>query len=89
MSKMKVVAVKITEDVASFKLAYEKNGKIFVRSGEDQFTIGTRVHGSYSSLWKWGFRKVDNPPILRDSEELNQNYMKFQMKSDGSISYTG
>lgn len=84
---MKVVAVKITDDIGSFKLAYEKNGKTFVRSGEDHFIMGKQVHGSYKSLWKWGFRKVENPPFLRDSDDMEQNYMRFQMKADGSVAY--
>lgn len=86
---MRVEAVKITDDQSSFKIAYEKNGKYFVRSGEDNFSVGNKVHSNIESLWKWGFRKVENPPNFRDSDEMLQNYNKFQLKSDGSVTYTG
>lgn len=84
---MKVVAVKITQDKSSFKVAYEKNHKVYVRDGGHYFKIGKQAHDGYNSLWKWGFRKVENPPTFRDAQDIQDNYEAFQMKADGSITY--
>jgi hypothetical protein len=89
MAKMIIKAMKLTEDIDSIKIAYEKNGKLWVRSGKDGFSNGTPVQSDFSSLGKWGFRKVDPNPQFRDAEEIIDNLDKFQLDNNGVIRYYG
>lgn len=88
MSKMKVKVAKLTTDIYSTKIVYEKNGKLYVRSGKDGFKIGQPVQSSIQSLKLWGFKEVHNAPIFRDGEEMFQNINKFELKQDGSAVYS-
>lgn len=85
---MKVLAIKLTTDIFSAKAIYEKNGKLYLRSGKDGFTEGQPLQTTLSGATaKWGFRKVMNPPEFRDGNELKQNIPNFSMNSDGSIQF--
>lgn len=87
MVKMKVVAIKMTKDIESIKIAYEKNGRLFIRSGADGFMLGKPCQSPLRGLGKWGFKTVEPNPEFRDSEEIIDNLDRFSMKSDGSIQY--
>ncbi len=89
MSKMLVKAIKLTDDVESIKIAYEKNGKLYIRSGTDGFEKGQPAQGDLSSLGKWGFRKVESGPELRDSDEIIDSLDKFSMNSSGIVKFHG
>jgi hypothetical protein len=90
MGRIKVLAIKITSDIHSIKVAYEGgDGKLYVRSGMNGFKVGQPVQGSIESLGKWGFRKVINPPYFSDGSELHENIGKFQLKVNGEVTYTG
>lgn len=90
MSKMKIVAMKLTDDIDSIKVAYYKNGTLYVRDGDDGFENGTKAITDLSGLGKWGFRKVDEPqPEFRDAEELIDHLDKFTMDNNGIIKYYG
>lgn len=90
MAKMKILAVKLTRDPSSTKVVYEKNGKQFIRSGEDGFVKGTATQAPLKALsHKWGFRLVENPPEFRDADEIIDNLGKFEVKQDGTVSYAG
>ncbi len=86
---MKIVAMKLTSDPDSIKVAYEKNGVLYVRSGKDGFHTGTKAQSDFRSLGKWGFRKVDPNPEFRDAEELIDNLDKFSLDNKGVIRYYG
>ena len=87
MAKMTVKAIKLTQDIESIKIAYEKNGKLYIRNGNDGFSTGHVAQGDLSSLGKWGFRKVDPYPQFRDSEEIIDNLAKFHLDSSGIVKY--
>lgn len=85
---MKVIAAKLTEDMYSSKIAYEKNNSVYIRTGRDGFKIGIPYEGAITSLFtKWGFRKVDNPPDLKSSQDIVDSMDKFQIRTDGVIQY--
>lgn len=85
---MYIRAIKITKDVASIKVAYDKDGKYFVRTGEDGFKKGVQIHGTPNDLvTTWGFRKVEDAPFFYDGEEIAENIHKFQMDNKGKIHY--
>jgi hypothetical protein len=87
--RMRIVAAKLTEDRDSIRLAYEKNGKLFVRSGADDFKVGTPLTISVDNLYKWGYRKIINPPQFIDAGDVLNNIDKFELKTDGSVVYSG
>lgn len=90
MSKMTVQAIKLTDDIESIKVVYEKNGKLYVRNGSDGFAKGIISRTGLSALGKWGFYKVEEPyPQFRDAEELINGLDKFQMDSQGKVKYYG
>ena len=90
MSKMRVVGVKLTQDPHSTKVAYYKGDKLYIRTGKDNFRVGNEVtHDKVSLYTKWGFRKVDNPPILMDAQGIIDNLPKFHLSQSGSITYSG
>lgn len=89
MSRMRVIAVKLTEDPASTKVLYEKDGKSYIRDGDDGFKTGRLSKAPVTALLnKWGFRKVTNPPEFRDAEELVDGLEGFELSNDGSVSYS-
>ena len=88
MSDMAVKSIKLTKDVYSTKVLYEKRGRLFIRSGRDKFTTGELYLGSKESLGSaWGYRKVLDAPTFRDSKEMLEGVSKFQMKQDGTVEY--
>jgi hypothetical protein len=87
MAKMIVVAIKLTKDIDSIKIAYEKNGRLFIRSGADGFVVGQPCQSPLRGLGKWGFKTVEPNPEFRDSEEIIDNLDRFSMKSDGTVQY--
>lgn len=89
MAKMIIKAIKLTEDIESIKIAYEKNGKLFVRNGGDGFAKGQAAQADLSSLGKWGFRKVEPNPQFRDAEEIIDNIDKFSLDNSGVVKYHG
>lgn len=90
MAKMTVKAIRLTEDIESIKVAYEKNGNLYVRNGNDGFKHGKKAQTNFASLGKWGFRKVEEPcPQFRDADELIDALDKFQMDSKGTVKYYG
>jgi hypothetical protein len=89
MAKMVVKAMKLTEDIESIKIAYEKDGKLWVRNGNDGFKNGVRAQADLPSLGKWGFRKVDPNPTFRDADEIIDNLDKFQLDNTGVVKYHG
>lgn len=87
---MFIKGIRLTKDVASTKIAYEKNGSNYVRTGKDGFKKGTKIKGDVSSvLATWGFRPVTTAPYFYDGEELAENINKFQMSNEGEITYNG
>jgi len=90
MGKMKVLAIKMSGDPHSMRVVYEKDGKTFMRTGEDGFESGRPLKAPLPALLnKWGFRKVDNPPEFRDSEELVDGLTGFELKNSGTVVYNG
>jgi hypothetical protein len=90
MAKMKIVAIRMSKEPISVKVLYEKNGLLYVRTGDDGFTKGQPTRAPMSSLInKWGFRKVENPPEFRDSDELIDNITAFEMLPSGKVRYSG
>lgn len=87
MAKMVVVAIKLTKDIDSIKVAYEKNGRLFIRSGADGFVVGQRCQSPLRGLDKWGFKTVEPNPEFRDAEEIIDNLDRFSMKADGTVQY--
>lgn len=87
---MTIHGVKMTKDIESMKVLYEKGEKFYIRSGRDDFEVGKPLKDSYNSLFtQWGFRKMEEPvPIFRDREELVDGVKRFEMKPDGRVSYT-
>ena len=79
--------MKLTEDVDSIKVAYLKNGNLYVRSGKDGFAKGVKAQTDLSGLGKWGFRKVEPSPDFRDAEELINHLDRFGLDSSGVIKY--
>lgn len=88
MAMMKVEAIKYTKDVSSFKIVYEKNGTLFMRTGMDTFQKGRRVPVPLNTLInKHGFRRVEDAPSFRDAGDIIDNLNRFQMSTDGTLSY--
>jgi len=88
MSRMYVKAIKLTDDPHSTKVAYEKNGKLYVRSGNNKFSKGIPSPVPLSTLYTiWGFRKVTDAPYFYDGQELWENIQRFQMTRDGTVKY--
>lgn len=89
MAKKIVKAIKLTDDVESIKVAYEKDGNLFIRDGKDGFSKGHKAQADLSSLGKWGFRKVEGTAQFRDAEELIDMLDKFHLDSSGVVKYQG
>lgn len=89
MSKMIVHGVKLTNDISSRKVLYEKNGKFFIRNGTDRFKRGKPTTRSYSSYFtQSGYRKMKEPlPAFRDSEEMLEGVTKFIMSEGGRVEH--
>lgn len=80
----------MTKDESSIKVAYEKGGKFYVRTGRDGFSRGVPIKGDVkSTLATWGFRNVNNVPYFYDGEEISQNISRFQMNRNGTVDYNG
>lgn len=86
---MTIKAIKLTADKASIKVIYEKDGRLFIRTGDDKFKTGVPLQASLRSyMSKWGFRKVTEAPRMADGAEIEENIHRFQISpSDGSVSY--
>lgn len=85
---MKVLAIKLTTDIDSIKVVYEKNGRTYVRSGVDGFTVGQPLGAPVRSLGKRGFSVVEPNPVFKNAEELIDNLDRFHMKSNGTVTYS-
>lgn len=82
--------MKLSKNPRLTKVAYEKNGNIYVRSGEDGFKYGRKLTVPVSTLWlMWGYRPTEDVPYFLDGEEIEQNLNKFQLTSKGKIKYFG
>lgn len=85
---MYIKAIRLTKDEHSIKVAYEKNGKSYVRSGKDGFRKGVAINGeAKSTLATWGFREVIKAPYFYDGDEISQNINRFAMNRDGTVDY--
>ncbi|MNI89610.1 hypothetical protein D3C73_1470310 [compost metagenome] len=81
--------MKFSADPEAIKVLYEKEGKLYIRAGQDGFETGKAANAPLKSIInKWGFRTVENPPEFRDAEELLDGLPNFELKSDGKISYS-
>lgn len=90
MSKMYIRAIRLTKDTSSIKVAYERDGKYYVRSGKDNFRKGIPLNGNPSNLVAtWGFRKIEDAPYFYDGSEIAENIGKFQMDNKGRVLYQG
>lgn len=80
--------MKMTSDIESIKVAYEKNGKMYVRNGGDGFATGQPLNAPIKSLGKVGFSYVEPNPVFKNADELIDNLGRFHVKDNGGISYT-
>ena len=88
MSKMHVLGVKLTTDPTSNKIAYIRDGKTFVRSGSDDYKVGTPLQGASDHLFtRFGYRKVDASVVFRDGEEMRENASRFAPAPKGKAIY--
>lgn len=88
MSRMYIKYMRVTKDESSIKVAYEKDGRFYVRSGKDGFSRGVPIKGEgTSTLATWGFRTVNRAPYFYDGEEIKQNISRFSMNRDGTVDY--
>ena len=87
---MKVVAAKISSNNTKFAYFKEDNPKLFIRSQNDKFSVGKLANCDVISLiGRWGFRRVENPPDLKDSKDMLDNVDNFEITNKGSIKYSG
>jgi len=86
---MEVKAIHLSDDPYSVRVAYEKNGKLYIRDGKDGFKVGTPVQADIASLGKWGFYEVKPNPRFHDRTEIINNLDKFQMDGKGLVTYYG
>ena len=85
---MRITAIKLTEDIDTVRVLYEKGDKKYIRSGADHFETGTPMQGAdVSPLTKWGFRTVENPPEFRDASEIKNSVSKFHIQNTGTVKY--
>lgn len=87
---MIVHGVKMTEDIESRKVLYERDGKFFIRSGNDDFHRGKPLGRSYRSYFtQSGYRKMKEPlPMFRDKEELAEGVRNLSVVDGGKVEYT-
>jgi hypothetical protein len=86
---MLILAMKLTTDIHSIKIVYEKKENLYMRSGDDGFKNGKVVQTNLKAIIdKWGFRKIDNPPEFKDADELLDNLDKFSVSNNGMITYS-
>lgn len=89
MTGMKIVGAKLSAYDVFSKFIYEKNGSLFIRSGEDDFVKGQGLQCTLNGACeKWGFYKVENPPTFRDGQELMDNVKGFEMTTRKTIKFT-
>jgi hypothetical protein len=88
---LRVIGIKISKSAKSTKVLYEKKGKHYIRSGNDDFSKGEPIRQHVSSYFtKWGFRPiVDGDATFRDGQELYENIDKFQVAPDYKAKYYG
>ena len=85
---MKIVAGRLSGDMLSCKFIYEKNDKLYIRSGEDDFSKGVRLQSSIGGACsKWGFYKVENPPSMMDAQELMDSVGNFELTNKQTIKF--
>ncbi|AYP68559.1 hypothetical protein EalM132_00045 [Exiguobacterium phage vB_EalM-132] len=88
--KMYVKAVKFTKDPSSLKIVYQKGEKLYVRSGESNFSVGKLVKVPLGALLaNMGYCKVESAPYFYDGNEIRENLSNFVMGSNGKATYTG
>lgn len=87
---IKVLAVKLTEDVESTKILYEKNGKKYVRCGGDGFSKGLPTNQE-NLLYQFGYKKVDGDvvPEFRDGKHISENIQNFHLTRNNTVNFTG
>lgn len=73
----------------SVKVAYSKNGFFYLRTGKDGFKTGNKVKNMDSLINTWGYRRLEDPVKLRDSEELVEalKQRRFSIGEDGDATY--
>lgn len=92
---MIVKAVKLTKDLMSTKVVYEKDGILYMRSGQDLFQVGKKLIVPLKSLLnKHGFKSVgdsyndlDDQPVFKDAGDIVDNITNFQTYPDGKVKY--
>lgn len=88
MNTMKVVAGKLSDESVFCKFVYEKNNKLYVRGGEDNYKTGILLQSSLEgAYYKWGYYKVENPPIFHYAEDFVKNISNFSLTSNRTIRY--
>ena len=85
---MYVVGIKFSDDPSSVKIAYTKHGKVYVRSGADDFITGRELQGSVEHLYnRYGYKHVIGNPSFKDRHELLENITRFSMNNKGTVEY--
>jgi hypothetical protein len=88
MSTMKVVGAKLSDDTTSCKFIYEKGDKMYIRTGEDDFIKGLPLQTTLDgACYKWGFYKVENPPVFRDGQELMDSVDNFALTNKRTVTF--
>ena len=86
---MTVIGIKLMDDEASTRVAYKKDGKVFVRKGTDNFSVGAPLQGASEHLFsRFGYRRVENGPVFRDGTEIKENIHRFGMGRGGTAVYS-
>ena len=86
---MEVIGIKFMDDDASTRIAYRKNGSVYVRKGTDGFSVGSPLHGASEHLFtRFGYRRVENGPVFRDSSEIKENVHRFGIGRGGTAVYS-
>ena len=89
MAIMVVKAMKISDNPSGIRIAYEKKGELYIRSGEDGFRKGIKAQSDLGGLTKWGFRQVQGEARFRDAQDIIDHIDKFQLDNQGVIKYYG
>jgi len=87
---MRILAIKMSIDPKSCKVAYSKDGILYIRNGSDDFAVGVKCEFRTKSLVdKWGFSEIKNPPDMKNGKQILRNLNKFQLDSTGKVSFIG
>lgn len=94
MKTMKVVGAKLSRVPKFNKFIYEKEGILYVKSGEDDYKRGYALQTTLKGACrKWGYYEVENPPTFRDGQELMDNAKNFELRHGimphGKVVYSG